>query len=125
MNPWWNQFVRAWLKIAEHYGVDNQPTTVCKGGCGQTYDTYGHNQDDGRHIIQGSHICAWSAFSNGRWVIHCGYGSDFDLTEFWYIDQFPTESVDGICDWCIRRMLRDGIIINSGLENTLEYDGYR
>jgi hypothetical protein len=41
------------------------------------------------------------------------------MREFWYLRDYPTEPVDGICDWCIRRMLRDGEIMDSGKELTL------
>ena len=108
---WWNAWTRMFYLVGRHAEVDlrAQNTITCRQ-CGQHYDAYEHGH------MQGHDICAWSKFENGRWVIHCGYGSDFDLSEFWYIRDYPTEPVDGICDWCIRRMLAAGVIIDSGKE---------
>lgn len=117
----WNLWTRAWYIIGRHAEVnliaDN--TVTCKI-CGQIYDSYSR-MTGGNHGIQGHEICAWSKqLPDGRWVIHCGYGSEFDLSEFWYLKDFPEKSVDGICDWCLRRMARDGIIMKSGKELSID-----
>jgi hypothetical protein len=70
--------------------------------------------------MQGNYICGWNYVDNGRWVLHCGYGSDFDMKEFWYINNYPTVEQDPICDWCIRRMLSNGTLIDSHKEMNLE-----
>lgn len=113
-NPqvWWNAFTRAWFRISEHFRVDAwaSNTVTCRR-CHQHYNAYGEEKNQ-----QGHDMCAWSKFEKGRWVLHCGYGSAYDMREFWFIDQFPTEPQDGICDFCIMRMLAAGVIIDSGLE---------
>lgn len=113
-HQWWNEWTRMWYLVGEHARVDLHAANVvvCRQ-CNQLYDAYATGYD----TIQGHDICAWSTQDpDGRWVLRCGYGSDFDLHEFWYIKDFPKKPVDGICDWCIRRMLRDGVIIDSGKE---------
>lgn len=109
----WNKFVRSWYLVGQHAGVDLRAGRAIRCAvCQQEHDGW----TDSGHV-QGTDICAWSCRdSSGRWVIRAGYGSDFDLREFWFIDRYPTEGVDGICDWCIRRLLRDGVIVDSGLE---------
>jgi hypothetical protein len=100
-----------WWLVGGHARVDLEAiiTVSCKI-CGQVYDALW------QETTQGHDICATSKrLPDGRWVIHCGYPSAYDLSEFWYIDQIPSEEVDGICDWCIGRMVRDGVIINSGI----------
>lgn len=113
----WNVWTRAWFLIGQHAEVELHAkfTVDCKI-CSQTYNSYEYSTDR-RDSIQGHDICAWiKKLSDGRWVIHCGYGSEFDLMEFWYLKDFPVQEIDGICDWCIRRMLRDGVIMDSGKE---------
>jgi hypothetical protein len=101
-----------WWIVGRHAQVDLQAqSTVWCHTCGQVYDAL--DTDPHSMTIQGHDLCAWSRqLADGRWVIHCGYQSEFDQKEFWYIDQYPSRPVDGICDWCIRRMLRDGVIID-------------
>lgn len=112
---WWNRFTRAWYLIGRHAGVDLRSlNTVRCQICQQDYDSYGTGG-----TVQGHDICAESYSLGGRWMIVCGYGSDFDMHEFWYLQDFPTEPIDGICDWCIRAMLRDGIIMDSGKDPVL------
>jgi hypothetical protein len=112
---WWNSWVRLWDRVAKHYQVDASLTCACTG-CGRVYDVW-RAYDDDTKPSQGNDLCAWSLQDkDGRWVIHCGYGSDFDLHEFWYIDNYPTAPADPICDWCLRRMLKAGTIIDSGKE---------
>lgn len=109
---WWNAWTRCWYLVGEHAYVDLRASrTVSCRICAQVYDWYGMDR------CQGNDMAAWSRqLADGRWVIHCGYGSDFDMSEFWYLSNYPTEPVDGICDWCIRRMVRDGVLVNSGKE---------
>ena len=109
---WWNQFTRAWFLIVEHFRVDAWAanTVTCKC-CKQVYNAYGESKNN-----QGHDICAWIKHDGTRWVLHCGYGSAYDMKEFWFIDHYPTEPVDGVCDFCIMRLLAAGIIIDSGLE---------
>jgi hypothetical protein len=107
----WNAWTRAWYLVGEHAAVDlrAQHTVECKL-CHQIYDGYGHS------TTQGHNICAESRrVKPGRWMIVCGYGSCFDMHELWYLRYFPDEPVDGICDWCILRMLRAGIIMDAGV----------
>lgn len=115
-DPEWNAWTRAWYVIGEHAHVDlcANRTISCRM-CSQLYNSYGWREGS----FQGHDICAWAKFKDGRWSIHCGYGSDFDMHEFWYIKDYPTEPIDGICDWCIRRMVRDGVIIDSGKDQVL------
>jgi len=115
---WWNVWTRSWYLIGEHAYVDMRASrTVACRICAQHYDSYeSMHRDCGRPAIQGHDICADIRFRDGRWIIVCGYGSSFDLMEFWYLRDFPTKPIDGVCDWCIRRMVRDGVIMDSGKE---------
>lgn len=111
MTVTFNAWSRMWWIIGHHVAIDQHATVACRL-CDQIYDSY---SDTGSSGPQGHDLCAWSRqLPDGRWIIHCGYGSDFDMSEFWYIKDAPIAPVDGICDWCIRRMLRDGVIIDSG-----------
>lgn len=116
-NSWWNRWTRMLYLVGQHASVDLKAacTITCKI-CNQIYDSY-ETAHGNKTSIQGHDICAESRkLADGRWVIVCGYGSDFDLSEFWYLKDFPTTPIDGICDWCIRRMMRDGVIMDSGKE---------
>lgn len=119
-DPEWNAWTRAWYIIGEHAFIDLKTNcTVSCRMCCQLYDKYWPEYNSENERIQGHDICAESKFKDGRWIIIGGYGSDFDIHEFWYIKDYPTEPIDGICDWCIRRMVRDGIIIDSGKDQVL------
>lgn len=111
----WNIFTRNWYIVGQHAGVDLRAsiTVSCKT-CRQIYDSEA-DPNESSTANQGFNISAWShQLPDGRWAISCGYGSDFDFSEFWYLKNFPTQPVEGICDWCIRRMLKEGTIMHSG-----------
>lgn len=112
--PRWNVFTRNWFLVGQYAAVHLQSldTVECKG-CLQVYNSYGTEEP-----TQGNHICAEVKLTDGRWMVHCGYGSDFDMREFWYLRDFPEVPFDGLCDWCIRRMLLDGVLMDSGKEHT-------
>lgn len=110
---WWNAFTRSWFLIGEHAEVDLRAarTVACKQ-CGQIYNRF----SDGH--VQANDMCAWSFQKpDGRWVVQGGYGSTVaDLRELWYLKNYPSEPVDGICDFCIMRMIGDGTLIDSGYQ---------
>jgi hypothetical protein len=116
----WNAFARAWGSIGRHAAVDLIQTAACDM-CGQRYDVlhdgYGFEETEGVRVdvTQAIDMCGWHVqLAAGRWGIRCGYGSDFDFYEFWYLRNFPAVASGAICDWCIRRMMRDGVIMDSG-----------
>lgn len=119
---------RMWFLIGEIANVliRSENTVYCKQ-CGQQYNSYDDYKDGDKKSIQGHDICALikhipTRLNHGRWVIICAYGSDFDLHEFWYVRNCPKIEIDGICDWCIRRMLADGTIIDCGRVCTIDGD---
>ncbi len=116
-DPWWNSWTRAWWIIGNHAKVDLAAarTEQCTY-CSQLYDSYElcDDLDDTRMTLAWDMAAMSREIGHGRWAIHCGYGSDFDMKEFWFIRDFPTVPSNAICDWCIRRMLHHGIIIDSG-----------
>lgn len=110
----WNIFTWNWRQVGILFRtVQGLFETVTCSLCGSIHESYGNETQH-----QGHDLCAWAVKgeNTGRWSIHCGYGSSFDMTEFWYINDYPTETIPAICDMCILRMLKAGTIIDSGNE---------
>lgn len=121
----WSQFTQIWDYIGYLAHAREQIHFKCCT-CDRWFSSRATHYDVAREpevwkssMTQGSNCCAWSYFKDGRWGIHGGYGSTIaDMSEFWYLKDFPTESQDPICDYCLLDMIKNGTIMDS--QNELE-----
>lgn len=114
---WYNTLARN-LGIAGHHAeVDlSAAFTVQCDVCEQVYDSY-HCSLDESSVLQGSDICAWTERKkDGSLILHCGYGSNFDMGEFLFLKDEPPRPLMAVCDYCIRRMVADGVLESTGRE---------
>lgn len=113
----WGQFTWILHCIATLYEKSTHPHIKCTQ-CTRHFEAHEWN---GKIYLQAADCCAWSLYKDGRWFVHCGYGSDYDLHEFAYTRDFPTAKQDPICDYCIERMMHSGQLAHVQIQ-TLEYD---
>ena len=104
----WGQFTWIFKVIGEIYSQSTREHIKCTQ-CDRHFEAYGY-EVAGKAVLQANDCNAWSVEKEGKWVIHCGYGSSYDMHEYFYLRDFPTNSEDPICDYCIERMKHSGQI---------------
>lgn len=113
---WYNTLARNFGIAGRHADVDlRAAVTIQCDVCEQVNDSY--EMMHGMPCQQGHDICAWTERKkDGSLVLHCGYGSSFDMGEFLFVKDEPSRPLMAVCDYCIRRMVKDGVLVSTGRE---------